>query len=945
MNKFFRFVTSLSIVLIMLATTFSSYSYADWKTVFYEEKKEEFIGKGIKHEQILRFTDAGWYNINVIRADVNSKYVSLSLLSNENGIGIREKLSELVNQNEDVIAAVNGDFFNTRGAASLGPMVSDSELLSTPFYIPEQMAAFNMDLKDNPSIDFWTTPHITITDTNSQEKIEIATVNKETDYHDIAVIYTPKWGSNTPPLSNNLESAVEMVISDDMVLDICPASPAGNPIPSDGYVVFATGSHADIIHNFFSIGDEVDYDIQSDIDFSKLSMSIGGGAVLVENGMAKDVFTHEIKGRHPRTALGITRDEEEVLLVTVDGRTTSFPGLSQQELAEIMIDLGAYSAINLDGGGSTDMILRPLGDENTKVINHLSDGTERRIANGIGVISTASKASLKGISLNTIDTNVFANTPREVTIKGYDRNYNPVIIDPSDVRWSVDGVSGTIQDGIFMPASSGDAVITAHYKNTKATIEIKVLETPTAITITPSKINMPTGSAMQLFIKAVDSKGYSALIDTKSVNLDVPNHIGFIDGQGVFKSSDDNSTGIIKASYGELTAYTPVVVGEEKIIIDDFENSNGVFSSYPSVVTGSYGLVSFSKAGKYGGEIVFDFSTTDATRAAYLVFNDGGIQLDKEPEKIGLWVYGNDSGGHGIKVKLTDGHGTSENIVLASSIDWSGWQFIEAKLPGTLSGPIRVERVYVVETNPLSKETGKVYIDDLTVSYPLSFQGDIPAAVTKPMDLNHKKSPLETDSAFRFFAHGNVSGIDTLGDNLIVAHMAEFANEQSDLSVFSQNLDESLGSRLSNPVVVAHHGYSFTQYNDSGFIALDNHNRGLRQGNIHQWPWLLNTLEQIKVKKLFITLPKSPVFKDKLEEKLFKDTLNQLVEDENMDVWVLYEGEDQYKVTLENGIHYVALKTYPSVNKIDIFSDLDTMIFTVNEDMVTYEILPLFPLN
>lgn len=945
MHKFFRFVTSLSIVLIMLATTFSSYSYADWKTVFYEEKKEEFIGKGIKHEQILRFTDMGWYNINVVRADVNSKYVSLSLLSNENGIGNREKLSELVKQNEDIIAAVNGDFFNTRGAAALGPMVADGELLSTPFYIPEQMATFNMDFKNNPSIDFWTTPRITITNVNSQEKIEVATVNKETDYHDIAVLYTPKWGVNTPPLSKNLENAIEMIVSNDVVVDIYPASSEGNTIPSDGYVVFATGSHADMIQNFFSVGNEVDYDIEADIDFTKLSMSIGGGTVLVEDGMVKDVFTHEIKGRHPRTALGITRDEEEVILVTIDGRTTSFPGLSQQELAEIMIDLGAYSAINLDGGGSTDMILRPLGDENLKVINHLSDGRERRIANGIGVISTASESSIKGFSLNAIDTNVFVNTPREITIKGYDRNYNPFIIDSSDVHWSVEGVSGTIHDGIFMPASPGNAVITANYKNTEATIKIKVLETPTTISITPDKINISTDDEIQLLIKAVDNKGYSALIDAKSVELDVSNHIGSIDGGGVYRSSDENNTGIIKAAYGELTAYTPVVVGSEKIIIDDFESDNGVFSSYPSVVTGSYGLVSFSKTGQSGGEIVFDFSTTDATRAAYLVFNDGGIQLDKKPDKMGLWVYGNESGGHGLKAKLTDSQGSSENIVLASSIDWSGWHFVETKLPNSLSGPIRVERIYVVETNPLSKETGKVYVDDLTVSYPLSFQEDIPAPVTKSVDLNHKKSSLETDSAFRFFAHGNVSGIDTLGDNLIVTHMAELANEQTDLNVFSQNLDNFLSSRLTNPVILAGNGYSFTEHNNSGFIALDNHSKGLRTSDINQWPWLLNTLEEINLKNLFITLPNPPVFKDKLEEKLFKDTLNQLVEDENIDVWILYDGEDQYKVTLENGIHYVALKAYPSVNKFDIFSDLDTMIFTVNDDMVTYEILPLFPLN
>lgn len=943
MKRFFRFITSLTTALAVFSIATSSYSYANWNTTFYEEKNEEFIGKGIQHEQILRFTDVGWYSVNVLRADIDNRYVSLDLLSNETGIGSRERLSQLVNQNQDVIAAVNGDFFNTKGAASLGPMVSDGELLSTPFYIPEKMATFNLDEDDNAFIDFWTTPKITITNMRNEQELQITTVNKESEYYDISVLFTPKYGPITPSLSQEIPGAVTMVISDDEVLEILPASVEGTLIPEDGYVVFATGTYSEFIQNNFESDDEIQYDIESSLDIDELITSIGGGALLVENGIAKDVFTHEIKGNHPRTAIGITTDNE-VILVTVDGRTTSFPGVSQQELAQIMVDLGAYSAVNMDGGGSTEMILRPLGDENTQIINHLSDWSERRIANGIGISSTAPETSIKGISLSTNDSNVFVNTKRTLTVKGYDRNYNPMDIDPSNVNWSVSGTEGSVKDGIFTPTSSGKAVITGEYKNKEATIEIKVLETPTAITLSPNKINISEEQQQQLSINAVDNKGFSAAIDAESVDLDIPNHLGYVDKNGIFTAANTSCMGIISATYGDLTAYTPVIVGAENMIIDDFENSNGQFSSYPSVVNGSYALTSFSKAGQFSGEITFDFSTTDATRAAYLVFNNNGIQLDKKPEKIGIWVYGNESGGHGLKVKLTDAQGTSKNVVLTSSIDFSGWNYVEAKIPSTLSEPIRIEQVYVVETDPLTQDTGRIYIDDLTVSYPLSFQGDIPAPVTKYVDMNNTKSDFETESAFSFFAHGNISRIDTLGDELIISKFAELANSHG-LNVYSQTIDESLRNQLTQPVIIANNGYSFTEYNGSGFFALDNNNGGLRASNVNQWPWFLETLKQANVNNLFITLPKSLWFRDKLEEKLFKDTLNQLVENENMDVWVLYGSNNAYSISQENGIHYVALKNYPTENKLDIFSDLDTMIFTVNEDKVTYEILPLFPSN
>lgn len=62
-------------------------------------------------------------------------------------------------------------------------------------------------------------------------------------------------------------------------------------------------------------------------------------------------------GRHPRAALGIS--EESVVAVACDGRRSRVDdGLSMLELAEVLVELGAESAINLDGGGSTTLVHR-----------------------------------------------------------------------------------------------------------------------------------------------------------------------------------------------------------------------------------------------------------------------------------------------------------------------------------------------------------------------------------------------------------------------------------------------------------------------------------------------------------------------------------------------------------------------------------------------------------
>ena len=83
--------------------------------------------------------------------------------------------------------------------------------------------------------------------------------------------------------------------------------------------------------------------------------------------------------------VGSSKDGKELLLVTVDGRQQSSLGMTQTEAANLMIELGAYNALNLDGGGSTTMAVRKPGSENIEIINSPSDGSPRRISNAIGI--------------------------------------------------------------------------------------------------------------------------------------------------------------------------------------------------------------------------------------------------------------------------------------------------------------------------------------------------------------------------------------------------------------------------------------------------------------------------------------------------------------------------------------------------------------------------------
>ena len=86
----------------------------------------------------------------------------------------------------------------------------------------------------------------------------------------------------------------------------------------------------------------------------------------------------------PRTAVGIDRDTDEVLILAVDGRQSFSRGYTMVELANQMIDLGADEALNLDGGGSTTMVVRGSAGRD-RVVNSPSDGFERHVANSLAV--------------------------------------------------------------------------------------------------------------------------------------------------------------------------------------------------------------------------------------------------------------------------------------------------------------------------------------------------------------------------------------------------------------------------------------------------------------------------------------------------------------------------------------------------------------------------------
>ena len=142
-------------------------------------------------------------------------------------------------------------------------------------------------------------------------------------------------------------------------------------------------------------GDVVTIDAHFTPDRGTLRSVVGGWPRIVRDGLDVSAVADSIEGtfpgfaasRHPRSVVGFSRDSATLYLIAVDGRQASSVGMSLNELARAVIALGVHDALNLDGGGSTALV---VGDS---VVNHPSDATgERPVGDALLITREASTA-------------------------------------------------------------------------------------------------------------------------------------------------------------------------------------------------------------------------------------------------------------------------------------------------------------------------------------------------------------------------------------------------------------------------------------------------------------------------------------------------------------------------------------------------------------------------
>lgn len=415
----------------------------------------------------LRLTGAQDLNLFYTVTDLTNPLIDMKVLKAQNTIFARQEVSGMALDNDSDSAqyflGVNADFFNMRRGNSIGSQVSNG----APVYVDNNgrtQWAWGADRK--PIMAEMTINCKVVAGNNV---IKLNGVNVEERANDIN-LYTSLYGEQTDKNNDVLEVVVcpkgdAIAIGKTVKMQVvsAPHSGGGLQIPTDGYVISGSGNQRYLI-NKIKEGDEIEF--SASVDVPKIgqitpSEVVSGYPVILQDGVTTnpiDILKH-LNGLHPRTALGNNEDCTKLVILIVDGRSDVSEGCTSKVLADIMRYVGCDDAINLDGGGSSELYVKNLG-----ICNVPSDGKERTVANGLyAVANVPVDNEIATIEFAQYQPMLNVNEPYTPIIYGY--NKYGILIDTNvkDVKLSCDKKHGKIiNKGITLqPIKEGEITLKA----------------------------------------------------------------------------------------------------------------------------------------------------------------------------------------------------------------------------------------------------------------------------------------------------------------------------------------------------------------------------------------------------------------------------------------------------------------------------------------------------
>jgi len=330
--------------------------------------------------------------IYVLKVDLRNEYIMIDSVLAHDSLTGRETVLDMSQRKtrprHQVVGAVNADYFHV--SAPSGLTVDRGHLSRSA----RGWAGIAFSENNKPLIAIFK-DKVTALVADGTE-ISRLSINRPRNDSNV-VLYTGLYGNTTGSMTDgkavlidpNGNSFIPQESFDTIVDRLCPL-PRQNLIPSDKWVLSLGWDFLNIM-NRVKPGQKLTLDISIKPDTISIYNAVSGGPRILRSGKVSVESNQEGQRKgfdremHPRTAVGYSKDKRFLVMAVIDGRQPGYSrGVDLYELAGLMLEFGCYEALNLDGGGSSTLVIC------NKIVNNPSDPNgPRPVANALLVISTA----------------------------------------------------------------------------------------------------------------------------------------------------------------------------------------------------------------------------------------------------------------------------------------------------------------------------------------------------------------------------------------------------------------------------------------------------------------------------------------------------------------------------------------------------------------------------
>jgi len=706
------------------------------------------IGPGVIYQQMHR--PEGPWAINVVEADLSHEYLELEALLAGGEVMARRPLSGIAAAaHEEVsraVALINGDFFSLASSSGLpvGLHVQNGELVT----LPDQSRSAFYVLADG-------TMHIERLRANAWLRapggllLQFSGMNHPPGYADL-VLFTPRFGEETRAEPGTTQIAL-IGLSDrlhpnvDLTARVASITPGQSQrIPPDGAVVAARGVQAYALRKL-KVGDEVTLSLWLDPEKGQIEQAVSGGPRLVRDGLIsvehlRERFAESFAARrHPRSGLGIRNGT--LVMVTVDGRQPGHSeGMTLYEFAMLFLELNCTDAMNLDGGGSTTLVVRG------RVANSPSGGSERALVNALAVLTVAPVGPPVQLAVEPAEFSILSGERVSLRPTGLDQYYNPVAVDVEAVQWETAPALGTINKlGVFAAATVEQptvGLVVARMGTMTASSVVRIAPGPARVVVTPASVSLAPGGTQQFSAEAYDADNNRVGLSPGRIVWRTEPAGAKISPSGLLQAPGQSGTLSVLACVEDVCGRAEALVGEEVRLVESFEKEGRWrYRAEPASLPGGLAWVEDRlRPRNHCLQLRYDLSQESGTRAAYADLN---LQLP-EAAALSLNVLG-DGQGAWLRARLRDGTGRVFSLDLAKAVSWSGaWRRLSAPLPAEAEPPIMLESIYLAEIHAEHKPAGAIWLDDIAVGRALGAGSATPDTVpSNDPSLRSASSPAE----------------------------------------------------------------------------------------------------------------------------------------------------------------------------------------------------------